>query len=155
MGNGLAAHEKAKTGSTDVWLTPLNIVHTLGLFDLDPCGESDHLTAHKIYTENGLEKEWYGRVWLNTPYSEVSLWLDKMANHNNGIALVFARLDTKWAQKTIPKCTSVFFPARRISFLNKGRQKSKNNAGAPSMYLSFGEIPDWLKLGPGLIWGIK
>jgi len=150
----IGKHERPNKGATDIWLTPLEIVNALGEFDLDPCGESFHKTANTIYTSNGLETEWFGRVWCNPPYSEVELWLEKLSNHNNGIALVFARMETKWAQRIIPKASSVFFPKGRIWFLTKELEK-KGNAGAPSMFLSFGKIPEWNKIGDGLIWKIN
>lgn len=143
-------HEKPNFGKTDVWLTPLRLINCLGHFDLDPCGELFHKTATTIYTENGLDKEWFGRVWLNPPYSHVEKWLSKLAYHNNGVALVFARLEVKWAQEILPLATSVFFPRGRISFLTKDL-KEKGNAGAPSMFMSFGDIPDWSRIGDGLI----
>ena len=147
----IGKHEKPNQGATDIWLTPLNIINTLGPFDLDPCGESHHPTANTIYTQGGLEREWFGRVWLNPPYSAVETWLNKLIEHGNGIALVFARLDTKWAQAIIPHTSSVFFPKGRLCFLTK-ELTTKGNAGAPSMFLSFGPIPNWKRLGSGLIW---
>ena len=114
----IGKHEKPNKGKTDVWLTPLEIINDLGEFDLDPCGEADHLTAKTIYSSNGLEKEWFGKVWLNPPYSEVEKWLKKLAEHGNGIALVFARMETKWAQTIIPQCSSVFFAKRQDLFFN-------------------------------------
>lgn len=150
----IGKHERPNKGATDVWLTPLSIIHALGAFDLDPCGEAFHKTAKTIYEQNGLEKDWFGRVWLNPPYSQVQDWLNRLAKHGNGIALVFARLDTKWAQAIIPQASSVYFPAGRYHFLTKQLER-KGNAGAPSMFLSFGEIPDWHKVGPGLIWKVE
>lgn len=147
----IGGHEKPNKGATDIWLTPLSIVYALGEFDLDPCGEQFYATAKKVYSEFGLEKEWFGRVWLNPPYSEVGLWLSKLANHNNGIALVFARMETKWAQEIIPLASSVFFPKGRFKFLTKELEE-KGNAGAPSMFLSFGHVPNWHCVSPGLIW---
>jgi len=148
---GIGDHERpsAKTG-TDVWLTPLEIVHSLGKFDLDPCGESYHKTGNVIFTENGLESLWFGRVWLNPPYSQVDLWMDKMIQHNNGVALVFARTETRWAQKALNACSSAFFLSGRIRFLDKDLKPGKYTSGAPSMLLSFGTIPDWDKLGAGI-----
>jgi len=35
-------------GETNTWLTPLNLIHALGEFDLDPCGFKGHQTAKKI-----------------------------------------------------------------------------------------------------------
>jgi hypothetical protein len=151
---GIGNHERPHKGKTDVWLTPLNITEALGSFDLDPCGEQFHKTAKTIYSSNGLESPWFGRVWLNPPYSEVEAWLDKLALHGNGVALVFARMDTRWAQKIVPMASEVFFPKGRIAFLTKDL-KTVGKAGAPSMFLSFGDIPDWSKLGPGLVFHMK
>lgn len=138
----IGKHEVPNKGKTDIWLTPLKIIEALGAFDLDPCGESHWPTAKTIYTENGLEKEWFGRVWLNPPYSEVGIWLDKLAKHGNGIALVFARTETKWAQRILPLADSVFFIKGRIKF-HQVDGSLKGNAGAPSMFLSFGEKFIW------------
>lgn len=150
---GIGGHNLPNKGATDVWLTPLEIILALGEFDLDPCGEQNHPTAKIIYSECGLMQRWFGRVWLNPPYSGVEAWLDRLAAHGKGIALVFARVETKWAQRILPKAKSVFFPAGRIYFLTQHLER-KGNAGAPSMFIAFGEKPDWSKLGPGLVWDI-
>lgn len=150
----IGSHERPNKGETDVWLTPLPVVQSLGHFDLDPCGELHHKTADVIYTQQGLDKEWFGRVWLNPPYSEVEQWLERLAAHGRGVALVFARMDVKWAHNIIPKADSVFFPKGRMWFLTK-ELKKKGNAGAPSMFLAFGETPDWSLVGNGLHWKIK
>ncbi len=141
----IASHEKPNKGGTDVWLTPLEIVRSLGEFDLDPCGHVGHDTAKRVITlpDDGLSLEWSGRVWLNPPYSEVERWLDKLATHGNGIALIFARVETKWAQKYLPLADSVFFPAGRFTFLKHDFTAPVGNAGAPSMLLAFGERPMW------------
>lgn len=145
----IGRHEKPVKGATDIWLTPLWITNALGPFDLDPCGEQHHRTAKTIYSENGLEKKWFGKVWLNPPYSEVGVWVNRLAEHGCGIALVFARTETKWAQEVLPKATSVFFLKGRIKFLTVDLEE-KGNAGAPSMFLSFGLTPDWFRLGEGI-----
>ena len=132
-------------GVTDVWLTPLWIIDNLGNdFDLDPCGEKHHKTANHIYTTKGLESDWFGKVWLNPPYSELSKWLDKLSEHNNGIALIFNRMDTKTLQKHVRLAQSVYFIEGRIKFLTK-ELKEKHNAGTGSMLLSYGFTPDYSK----------
>jgi len=145
----IGGHERPNKGATDVWLTPLSIIQALGEFDLDPCGEPHHKTAKEIYTEAGLERTWHGRVWLNPPYSEVGTWLDRLAEHGHGIALVFARTETVWAQRILPKADSVFFPAKRFTFLKEDGSIPPGNAGAPSMLLSFGERPMWERVFSG------
>lgn len=144
-------HERPNKGKTDIWLTPPHIIEALGPFDLDPCGEIYHRTANTIYCSGGLNTEWFGRVWLNPPYSEVEVWLDKMIEHNNGVALVFARTDTRWAQKAMKSAYSIFFPRKRLTFLKPDLSKPIGNAGAPSMFLSFGYGPNWSRLGEGTV----
>jgi hypothetical protein len=126
-------------GVTNTWLTPLHIINSLGVFDLDPCGFPGHETAKNkfIYpNKDGLKEEWYGRVWLNPPYGkEQQAWLDKLQNHGNGIALVFARLETKWIQ---PFLNDGFFQIEgRIKFLKQDFTED-SNAGTGSILIPFG-----------------
>lgn len=120
------------------WLTPLPLIQSLGKFDLDPCAAPNHQTADRliILPEDGLKATWSGRVWLNPPYGkEAAAWLEKLAQHGNGIALVFGRLETKWMQ---PYIANGFFQLRgRISFISS-RDGFKGNAGAPSILIPFG-----------------
>lgn len=84
----------------DDWLTPPALKAPLGKFDLDPCSPIDRPwdTATKHYTINddGLCQPWHGRVWLNPPYTAVAEWMQRMSAHQNGIALVNARTQTRW-----------------------------------------------------------
>lgn len=126
-------------GKTNTWLTPLPIIKELGKFDLDPCGYPGHNTAETLYCLpdfDGLKNNWFGRVWLNPPYGKYQQeWLDKMADHGNGIALIFARLETKWIQKYL---VSGFFQLEgRIRFLNE-EFKQETTAGTGSILIPFG-----------------
>lgn len=125
------------TGKTNSWLTPLWLVNELGEFDLDPCGFKSHKTARMIYQlpVNGLESTWDGRIWLNPPYGkEQQKWLERMQDHKSGIALIFARLETKWIQ---PFLTNGFFQIEgRLSFL-KEDFTSDTNAGTGSILIPF------------------
>jgi hypothetical protein len=51
-----------------------------------------------MYNKNddGLKQEWKGRVWLNPPYSRplIECFVKRMAEHGNGIALLFNRCDS-------------------------------------------------------------
>ena len=69
-------------------------------------------TADVMYTKNddGLSKEWFGRVFLNPPYSRplVSQFMEKMAAHGNGIALVVPKLGTKMFREVVyPACSAI------------------------------------------------
>lgn len=124
-------HEKPNKGKSDTWLTPKWLLDWLGPFDMDPCPPNG---------EGGLELEWKGRVWLNPPYSNIAPFMEKMAKHSNGIALVFARTDTRWFQDHVfGKCHSLFFIRGRLKFEDINGNEYKWNAGAPSVLISYTE----------------
>lgn len=140
----IATDPQSHKGKTDIWLTPLDLLKRIGEFDLDPCGFQGHQTARKIIClpEDGLEKEWSGKVWLNPPYSEAGAWLSKLSKHGFGAALLFARTGSNWIQPYIKKADSVFLIRGRVSFLKPDKTKM-HNAGADSMILCFGcEVVD-------------
>lgn len=128
----------SSSAETTTWLTPLSFVRSLGEFDLDPCAYPEHHTAKRLIClpECGLKQEWYGRVWLNPPYGrEAAIWMKKLKEHGNGIALIFARLETKWIQEFLKE--GFFQIEGRLSFINP-IAKAKGNAGAPSILIPFG-----------------
>lgn len=132
-------------GKTDTWLTPLWIVDALGGFDFDPCPFPNHQTATHLHVGDGLLHEWQGKVWLNPPYSECEVWLNRLAQHGYGTALIFNRLDTKFLQRQVQIASSVFFMAGRIKFLKPDLNEG-HNAGCGSVLLSYGYTPDYSKL---------
>jgi DNA N-6-adenine-methyltransferase Dam len=135
----------SSAAETTTWLTPLGLVRSLGEFDLDPCGYVGHPTAKKLIVlpEDGLSQSWLGRVWLNPPYGTAQrIWLKKLQEHGNGIALVFARLETNWIQ---PFIQDGFFQLQgRISFIsNKDFKEGRSagggwSAGTGSILIPFG-----------------
>jgi len=131
----------------DEWLTPPYIISALGQFDLDPCAPSDSRrpwdTAKQHYCaeEDGLRKPWLGRVWCNPPYGlEATKWLERLADHGNGIALIFARTETAmffdhvWA-----KADGLLFLRGRLHFHHVCGTRAAANAGAPSVLAAYGE----------------
>lgn len=128
------------------WYTPPHIFEALSLqFDLDPCaprGGIPWIPAFRHYSieDDGLSQSWYGRVWLNPPYGrEAPRWVDRLIEHGNGVALVFARVDAAWAQRAIKAADAVCLVAGRISFISGNGPIAKgHNAAAPSMLLGFG-----------------
>jgi hypothetical protein len=143
MGKGFAVSEAVGgVAGTHVWLTPKEIIEDLGPFDLDPCAAPNWKLATNEYFEssNGLVQNWSGFVWLNPPYGKHTPdWIEKLARHGNGIALVFSRTDTAWFQNAIKHSNCVFFKRGRIKFHN-AQGVSKGNAGAPSCFFGFGAL---------------
>lgn len=99
-------------------------------------------TAARSYTatDDGLAQPWSGRVWLNPPYSrEAEKWLRKLASHDRGTALVFARTETSWFVDTVWKRASgLLFLFGRLHFHHADGTRAPANAGAPSVLVSYG-----------------
>jgi hypothetical protein len=138
-------HEKT-TMRTDEWLTPPSIIRALGTFDLDPCTPInrpwDTAKIHFNINDNGLILPWDNyRVWMNPPYGSTMIkWLQKLANHDNGIALTFARTDTQAFQKFVfPSAMSMLFIAGRLKFYTVRGIAGHFNGGAPSVLIAYGE----------------
>jgi hypothetical protein len=63
-----------------------------------------------------------------------------MAQHHNGLALVFARTETRAMQAALKSAHSVYFLAGRICFLEGfAPHRQGKSAGAPSMLLAWGK----------------
>lgn len=144
MGKGMTGHQSTKM-IKDEWITPKWIIDDLGPFDLDPCSPVNppYKIASKNYNifDNGLNKKWNNRIWCNPPYgNEAKRWLNKLSNHGNGLALIFARTETKMFFDYIwNKADAIFFIKGRLSFLNIDGKVALNSSGAPSCIVAYGE----------------
>lgn len=125
------------------WLTPPELVETLGPFDLDPCYSEPRPwpTAGKHYgvEEDGLLQPWHGFVWCNPPYGEhAAAWLQKLSEYKHCIALIFARTETRMFREYIwDRALAVFFMYGRIRFYNTDGAAYGSNAGAPSCLVAW------------------
>lgn len=126
------------------WLTPPELVKKLGNFDLDPCSPIDapfyHAQKHYTILDDGLKKQWSGRVYLNPPYGRgMELWLEKLKHHGNGIALIFARTETKCFFEHIwNHADAILFVKGRIKFYHVSGVQG-GTPGAPSVFIAFGK----------------
>lgn len=142
--------------STDEWYTPKEIIDALGEFDLDPCAPvaPPYKTANVMYNKNddGLKQEWKGRVWLNPPYSRplIECFVKRMAEHGNGIALLFNRCDSKMFQDVIfEKATAMKFLRNRIRFFRPDGTRG-DSPGCGSI-----DFRNWLKEVHGEVFEIS
>jgi len=141
---GIGSHTKANRGATDEWLTPRPIVDGLGPFDLDPCSPIARpwptAAAHLTSDDDGLSKPWTGRVWCNPPYGrETGRWLARLAEHGDGIALIFARTEVAFFVDSVwGKADAVFFIHGRLRFCYPNGIQAKANAGGPSCFVAYG-----------------
>lgn len=122
--------------TTTNWLTPPEFIwgspeegYTgLGPFDLDPATPENGMpwpTAARMLkpSDDGLATDWPADalVFMNPPFGRgQEAWMEKMSNHpGGGIALVFARTETRWFQRFVlnhPNVSAVVFQEGRLKF---------------------------------------
>ena len=104
----------ATTGNrTDKWNTPPefvgDVIKFFGTIDLDPCSNSEgepNVPALNYYTEktNGLAHNWFGKVFMNHPYSNSKEWVPyavlqyESGNAEELVLLIKLDVSTKWWQ---------------------------------------------------------
>lgn len=152
IGNRAPSTRKAnrfsgRTEGNETWLTPPALIKALGPFDLDPATPPDMpwTTATRMLTkaDDGLATPWPSKdfTFCNPPYGrDVGRWLEKSADHGNGIALIFARTETLAFQTYAfghPNVTGVFFIAGRLKFCRVDGTEA-GSAGAPSVLVAYG-----------------
>jgi hypothetical protein len=144
---GMGSHQSARS-ETNTWFSPPAILEALGgadSFDLDPCSHVDRpwSTARQHYTQedDGLLLPWFGRVWLNPPYSItlITKFLGRMAAHDHGVALIFARTETAPFHRFVWGAASgLLFLRGRLNFHRPDGSRAAANGGAPSVLIAYG-----------------
>ena len=146
-------NEKQSEGETTIWLTPRWLIDLIGPFELDPCAADprpfDIAPLNFTHFEDGLSLPWerddghHPFVFCNPPYGtpHTGPWLERMMGHDHGIALVFARTETRPMQQALRRAKAVFFFNKRITFL-KGdppHDPGRTSGGAPSCCWPLGQ----------------
>jgi hypothetical protein len=137
-------HDRRTEASSDEWYTPPAVFDALGLrFDLDPAaplGGVPWVPAERHFSkrEDGLAQRWEGRCWVNPPYGRVTdTWLRRLASHGDGVALVFARTDTRWFQRIGAEASALCFIGGRLRF-HRPDGTPGDTAPSPSLLIAFG-----------------
>lgn len=140
----LGSHQTT-VGKSQDHLTPKWLIDALGPFDTDPCASDDprpwDCARINITREwNGLSKPWRGRVWLNPPFDryQVGRWIERLAQHGDGIALLHARTEAEWFRPIWKRATAILFLYRRIKFCRTDGSEHPANSGAPPVLAAFG-----------------
>jgi ParB family chromosome partitioning protein len=120
------------TGENE-WFTPPRYIEmartVMGGIDLDP---ASHVLAQKtvqsttFFTaqDNGLSQDWFGRIWLNPPYSKATMepfimkLLKELENGrvSQAILLTHNYTDTGWFHAAAQACAEFCLPRGRIAF---------------------------------------
>ena len=133
------------------WYTPAKYVElarkVLGVIDVDPasCDYANKTIKAKTYytiDNNGLDKQWNGKVWMNPPYAAdlVQKFTDKMVsefesgNTNEAIVLVNNATETQWFNNMIQDASAVAFPKGRIRYESTSREMNTPIQGQAFIY---------------------
>lgn len=135
--------------ASDGWYTPSWLIEkartVLGTIDLDPatCAAAQAIVkATHFYTEheNGLIQPWYGRMWINPPYSAPTPWVRRViAEYQAGtvqaaIILTNSYTETGWWQDIAAVSTMLFFRGR-LNFWHPDKVSTQNRTGQTMAYL--------------------
>jgi len=129
--------------SSDVWLTPPIVFEALGIvFDLDPAsppGGVPWIPATRHYSEidDGLIQPWEGRVWLNPPYSDPRPWVERLAIHADGVALLPVDTSTGWWHDQVTSAAMLCFVKGRLRFIRD--LDGRNHAASASVLVAYGD----------------
>lgn len=158
MGEEKAAenHRAQGTGENE-WYTPQEYIiaarSVMGGIDLDPASSviaNRTVGAPKIFTkeDNGLERAWFGRVWMNPPYSQpdIANFSEKVASEweckriDAAVVLTHNYTDTAWFHRLAGSCRAMCFTRGRIGFLSQSGERASPTQGQTFFY--FGEDTD-------------
>lgn len=110
------------SNTSDDHYTPPFVFESLGIeFDLDvsaPLEGIPWLPAKKHYSlvDDGLTSPWFGKVWMNPPYSKPTPWIDRFIAHGNGICLVPAS-KSKWFKSIWEAADSALLMPANLKFV--------------------------------------
>lgn len=161
-------HVSNNSGENE-WYTPVQYItaakKVMGVIDIDPASSelaNKTVQAKKFYTaqDNGLTKEWRGKLWMNPPYSSdlIGKFVAKYSEHigrevTEGIILVNNATETAWFQQLVSVSSAIVFPNSRIKFIDK----FGNPSGAPLQGQAFiysgGQVEFFLEVFRAFGWG--
>jgi ParB family chromosome partitioning protein len=134
IGQASAAAHVSRNSGVPEWYSPPDLVQAaravLGRIDTDPASSDKAqlvVRAGRFYTldDDGLSREWTGRVWLNPPYTPgiIEQFVDRLCDHvqagNPAILLVNNATETKWFQRAARLAAALCFPQGRVRFLDE------------------------------------
>ncbi len=142
------AHVSHNSGENE-WYTPPEYIeaarNVMGGIDLDPASSkiaNQMVKAAKYFTaeNNGLEKKWKGRVWINPPYAQPLInefskkICESLESMEQAIVLVNNATETSWFQNMAKVSASICFVDKRIRFLDPAGKPGAPLQGQAALY---------------------
>ena len=129
-------HHVSHNSLENEWYTPAPIIAAaravMGGIDLDPASsakanETVQATTFYSIEDDGLNKEWQGRVWMNPPYAAklIPAFIDKLSTSNITQAIVLTNnaTETQWGQSCLVSAiVYAFLPAAFASSIRTAIQ---------------------------------
>ena len=132
-------HVSNNSGENE-WYTPPFIIESaksvMGNIDLDPASSklaNEAVGAKEFYTieDDGIKKDWHGRVWLNPPYSQpdISNFAKAVTSkkYDEIMILVNNATETDWFRTMAEISNAICFINKRLKFIDR----DGNPSGAP------------------------
>lgn len=153
LGSGPASPHVTNNSGNNEWYTPVEFLESaravLGEIDLDPASSKTaqkNVRAKKYYTaeQDGLAKQWKGRVWLNPPYSSdlVAKFCEKLVQSavdgdvTAAIVLCNNATETRWFEALSRVASAVCLPTGRIKYLDEtGAEQNSPLQGQAFLYI--------------------
>jgi ParB family chromosome partitioning protein len=143
-------HRAQGTGENE-WYTPAIYLDAaraaLDGIDLDPASSEcaqETVAAAEFFSEedDGLQREWNGRVWLNPPYSQplIQQFIEKLCvEYSSGrvtaaILLTHNYTDTEWFHIAARTCDAICFTRGRVKFVNPQGEEAAPTQGQAFTY---------------------
>ena len=146
MREAVKNHRAIGTGENE-WYTPAEYVElareVMGGIDLDPasCAQANEVVgAATFYTkeDDGLSKDWAGRLWLNPPYSRdlMPAFVEKLRTSfmdgavDQAVLVSHNNTDTAWFHTLAGVASAICFPKKRIRFYRDSEIAAPTNGQA-------------------------